>query len=332
MTPPASQAVDAASTLDASVVIPAYRRPALLREAVRSALAQDLEHDRFEIIVVDSSPDEENARVVESLRPEAAGVPLILARKPPEGPGPSRILGAGRARGRVVAFLDSDCRATPGWLRLGLAAFAEGIGIVQGRTLPRPDQALRVLSRYVRIEAENPRYEAANMFYRRECLAAAGEPSRDWTPRSERPTGGEDALMAWRVKRSGWRSAFAPEALVYHEVIPISVWQWLYEKRMLMLPWLAREVPEIRSVLFLRYFLDPPQACLTLLLAGLALSPASTLWLACAIPYLLVRTLEPTRALPGIRRIVRVVAYLPRDLITFGLLLAGSVRHRTLLL
>jgi glycosyltransferase involved in cell wall biosynthesis len=330
--PRAIEAGDTAAAFDASVVIPAYRRPALLREAVRSALAQDLARDRFEIIVVDSSPDEENALVVESLQPETEGVSLVLERKLPEGPGPSRMLGAGRARGRVVAFLDSDCRATPGWLRLGLAAFADGIGIVQGRTLPRPDQAIGVLCRYVRVEAENPRYEAANLLYRRECLAAAGEASRDRTPRSERPTGGEDALMAWRVKRNGWRSAFAAEALVYHEVIPISVWQWLYEKRMLMLPWLAREVPEIRSVFFLRYFLDPPQACLTLLLAGLVLSAASPLWLACGIPYLLVRTLEPTRALPGIRRIARVVAYLPRDLLTFGLLLVGSVRHRTLLL
>jgi hypothetical protein len=242
------------------------------------------------------------------------------------------MLGARGARGKVIAFLDSDCQATPGWLAAGIAAFGEGVGIVQGRTLPRPDQHLSVFSRYVRIEAENPRYEAANVFYRRETLAAAGEASRDLTPTHERPTGGEDALMAWRVKRRGWRSAFAADALVYHEVVPISVWSWFYEKRMLMVPWLAREVPEMRTEFFLRYFLDAAQAALTLLLAGLILSAWSPLWLAGGLPYVLLRTLEPTRTLHGARRAARVLVYLPRDLLSFGLMLVGSIRYRTLVL
>lgn len=331
ITPP-TESQDASATLEASVVIPAYRRPALLEQAVRSALAQDLASDRFEVIVVDSSPDEENARVVEALIAEQGAVSLTLHRKAAEGPGPSRMLGARRARGKVIAFLDSDCQATPGWLAAGLAAFEGGAGIVQGRTLPHPDQTPGVFSRYVRIEAENPRYEAANVFYRRECLTAAGEPSRDLTPTDERPTGGEDALMAWRVKRQGWPSTFAADALVYHEVVPISAWRWLYEKRMFMLPWLAREVPEMRGEFFLRYFVDPAQAALTLLLAGLVLSAWSPLWLSCAVPYVLVRALEPTRTLHGVKRVARVLVYLPRDLLSFGLLLLGSIRYRTLLL
>lgn len=332
MSKPPNRPRDTLSPPDASVVIPAYRRPVLLRQAVRSALAQDMASDRFEVIVVDSSPDEENARVVESLMAEAGAVSLTLHRKAPEGPGPSRMLGARRARGRVIAFLDSDCQPTPGWLAAGLAAFAGDTGIVQGRTLPHPDQPLGVFSRYVRIEAENPRYEAANVFYLRDCLAAAGEPAKDLTPTDERPTGGEDALMAWRVKRQGWQSTFAAHALVYHEVVPISVWRWLYEKRMFMLPWLAREVPEMRREFFLHYFVDPAQAGLTLLLVGVMLSPWSPLWLSCGIPYVLVRAVEPTRTLHGIRRVARVLVYLPRDLLSFGLLLLGSIRYRTLLL
>jgi glycosyltransferase involved in cell wall biosynthesis len=322
---------DDLAALEASVVIPAYGRPRLLEKTVRSALAQDLGAGRFEVIVVDSSLDDENARLVEPWAKES-GVPLTLYRKDPEGPGPSRMLGARRARGRIIAFLDSDCQATAGWLRAGLAAFGAGVGIVQGRTLPNPDQPIGIFTRYVRIEAENPRYEGANVFYRRECLAAAGEPPADMTPRDERPTGGEDAVMAWRVKRAGWASTFAAEALVFHEVVPIPVRTWLYEKRMLMLPWLAREVPEMRGEFFLRYFVDLPQACLTLLLAGVILSAWSPLWLGFAVPYALVRALEPTRTLRGARRVARVFVYLPRDLLTFGLLLRGSIRYRTVLL
>lgn len=319
-------------TLDVSVVIPAYRRPELLRKAVKSALAQDMAANRFEVIVVDSSPDDANARLIEEMIRDNRGASLKLLRKPPEGPGPSRMFGAGQAQGRVIAFLDSDCLAEPDWLTAGLAEFREGIGIVQGRTMPDPAETVGIFCRSLQIEAENPRYEAANIFYLRESLADAGKPNKDMTPNDDRPTGGEDALMAWQIKRKGWGSSFAAKALVYHEVVPISVWHWLYEKRLLMLPWLVREVPEMREVFFLGYFFDRAHACLVLLLTGIALSPFSPFWLVACIPYVVVRASEPTRSLRGVRRILRAVVYFPRDLLAFGVLLVGSLRYRTLLL
>jgi glycosyltransferase involved in cell wall biosynthesis len=321
-----------AATLDVSVVIPAYRRPESLSKAVTSALAQDMAPDRFEVIVVDSSPDEANVRLIEELIAQNRGASLKILRKHPEGPGPSRMLGAQQARGRVVAFLDSDCRAQHGWLRAGLAEFREGIGIIQGRTMPDPGQTMGVFCRSLQIEEENPRYEAANIFFLRDCLADAGKPNIDSTPNDERPTGGEDALMAWRIKRKGWGSGFATEALVHHEVLPISVWHWLYEKRMFKLPWLVREVPEMKEVFYLGYFFDRAHACLALLLFGVALSPFSPFWLLACVPYVVVRASEPTRSLRGVRRILRALIYLPRDLLAFGVLLLGSLRYRTLLL
>ena len=327
-----SEQLQSESSLDVSVVIPAYKRPELLRLAVQSALKQDMVAERFEVIVVDSSPDDCNVKVVEELQAESPKVSLTVYQKSPEGPGPSRTLGAQHARGAIIAFLDSDCMATPGWLNAGLSKFTEDMGIVQGRTLPRPDQPLGIFCRYVQIEKENPRYEAANIFFRRKSLANAGEPKKDMTPNDERPTGGEDSLMAWRVKRSGWKSTFESDALVYHEVLPISMWRWLYEKRMIILPWLVREIPEMRGEFYLHYFLDRPHACLTLLLFGVALAPMSPLWLACTVPYIIVRASEPTQTLHGVKRIARALVYLPRDLLAFGLLVIGSVRYRTLLL
>jgi len=121
-----------------SVVIPTYLRPDSVRAAVRSVLAQDLDPERYEVIVVDTSPDDANLRVVEELRVDARCA-LRLLRKDAEGPAASRNRGAADARGEILAFMDSDCQATPSWLRQGLAAFDEGIGLVQGRTLPDPE-------------------------------------------------------------------------------------------------------------------------------------------------------------------------------------------------
>src|SRR5512143_2796250 len=114
-----------------SVVIPAYRRRRQLRQAVLSVFNQDLPKSDYELIVVDSSPDEENSAMLAELA-ASAPCPFRFYRKSSEGPGPSRNLGVQEARAPLIAFMDSDCQAHPEWLRKGAAAFQEGVGLVQG--------------------------------------------------------------------------------------------------------------------------------------------------------------------------------------------------------
>jgi glycosyltransferase involved in cell wall biosynthesis len=54
-----------------SVVIAAYLRRGALRRAVQSVLDQDLPHTEYELVVVDSSPDDVNRSAVEDLRQRA---------------------------------------------------------------------------------------------------------------------------------------------------------------------------------------------------------------------------------------------------------------------
>lgn len=313
-----------------SVVVPTYQRTALVRKAVESLFAQDLPKHLYEIIVVDSSPDDANIRLLAELQATCA---MRYYRKEPEGPGASRNLGIQQARGEFIAFMDSDCQATPGWLAHGLAAFQEGIGLVQGRTAPDPSVPTGVFTWYVSVEKEGFIYECCNIFYRRSVLAEVGGfAGRDLNPRAVAPMGGEDVELAWRVKRSGWRTAFASQALVYHEVVPITLWRWLCSKRLFIWPSVAKKVPEVRRFFFARYFYDLPQACFLLALLGLALTPVSPLALGLLLPYVLVRGTEPTATLRGIRRPLRVVAYFFRDATSFLLLVAGSLRYRSLLL
>jgi cellulose synthase/poly-beta-1,6-N-acetylglucosamine synthase-like glycosyltransferase len=325
-----------------SAIIPAYRRPQQAERAVRSLFDQDLPKDHYEIIVVDSSPDLET---VSRIREMAADAPCAVRvfHKEPEGPGPSRNLGAAMAAGEFLAFMDSDCRAAPGWLREALAAFEPGVGLVQGRTLPDPQQRLGVLKHYVVVERENAFYQAANIVYRRESFEqVAGfpgdspptgtdvhrEPIVGWSW----PVGGEDSEVAWLVKRRGWRSRFAPEAVVYHDVVPMSVRFWLANKRLFWLPLVARRVPEVRREFFARYFYDRAQAALIAALLGTAAAGISPIALAAWIPYVAVRASEPTRTLRGVRRPLRALFYLPRDLASLALLTAGSARYRAMVL
>lgn len=317
--------------LDASIIIPAYQRPQRLRKAIESVLAQDYDPARYEVIVVDSSPDDHNVKTVAELQAQAR-CSLRCLTKPPEGPGPSRNLGAREARGRVLAFTDSDCIASPHWLREGLKAFAEGVGIVQGRTIPDPSVARNALTAFVWVEQESFIYETANVLYRREAFEQAGGFHADLHAHYDRPVGGEDVDLAWKTKRNGWNSRFAPDALIMHEVVKISPWRWLFDKRLYIFPRLVRQYPELRRFFFARWFYCPAHAWLLLALAGLPLALFSPWALLLALPYVLMRLLEPTDTFRGLRRPLRLGIHLARDLISLTILLAGSVRYRSLLL
>lgn len=314
-----------------SMIIPAYKRPELLEKAVLSAMGQDLDPEQYEIIVVDSSPDEENVQVVDRLIPQAC-CSLRCLTKHPEGPGPSRNLGARMAQGRFLAFMDSDCQASTGWLRQGCAAFKEGVGLVQGYTVPEPGAPYSIFNRSFTVESENFIYQALNIFYRRDAFEEAGGFFADEDPEALAVVGGEDVDLAWKVKRAGWRSTFSPEALVTHVVERVTPMQWLVDRRMIVVPRIPRDFPETRRFFFARYFFDDVQAWLVLALAGLALSPLSPLSLLLFVPYALKRGGEQTRALRGPLRVLRVVFYFPRDMITFTSLIRGSFRFRCLLL
>ena len=86
-----------------SVVIPTYNRVALLAEAVRSVLAQTFTD--FELIVVDDGSTDHTKAMVDGL----ADPRVRVISLPHSGlPGRARNAGITQARGRYVAFLDSD--------------------------------------------------------------------------------------------------------------------------------------------------------------------------------------------------------------------------------
>ncbi len=319
------------SEIAATVVIPAYRRPDMLRKAVDSAIAQNFPAGQYEVIVVDSSPDDANLRLVQEMIPSAR-CSLRCERKKAEGPGPSRNLGAKLARGRILAFLDSDCQASADWLSGGIAAFEDGVGLVQGQTIPEPGVPYGVFNAYIEVRQENFLYETANIFYLKKAFEQAGGFQRDLTPNAPKPLGGEDVELAWTVKRAGWKSRFAPAALATHEVVRQGPFKWMYNRRLFICPRAVGRFPELRRFFFARYFFDAAHFWLVIALFGIVCALGSLWSLLLLIPYVFLRGSQPTRALPGPLRLLRVAIYFPRDLISLAILTAGSLRFRALLL
>jgi glycosyltransferase involved in cell wall biosynthesis len=316
-----------------SVVIPAFKQTELLRAAVQSLFTQDLDPAEYEAIVVDSSPDDTNQLVVEALAAQAP-FPLRFLHKKPEGPGPSRNVGVAETEGEWIAFMDSDCVATPAWLSAGIAAFAEGVGIVQGRTLPDPTgPPPSNYTWYLQVEQETPFYETANVFYRRLAFQQTDGFPDDLHPTHDKHMGGEDVVAAWSVIRKGWKTRFCAEALVYHAVLPLPLYRTFIIKHHFIVPWLVGQFPELRRFMYAGYFLNQGQALVTMLVAGGVLGWL-THWSFCALalPYVLVRLSEPPGSFRGVLRPLRVAAFLARDLSSFAILLAGTLRYRCVLL
>jgi glycosyltransferase involved in cell wall biosynthesis len=243
-----------------SIIVPTRNRSELLREALESLLALDYDHSRLEVIVVDNSSTDNTEDVVKEIE-RRAPFEVHFYRKENRGPAASRNFGAARANGEIVAFVDSDCRVAPGWLREAITRFDDGVGLVAGPVIPavNPRRVPSFFSHQVDHSRPNPLFPTANVLYRRDVLESLGGfderfGAYPWGP----PVGGEDTDLAWRAKRAGWRPAFAAAAPVFHEASEIGAAAWLLDpvKKQVM-PLMVRRIPELGSELLkLRLFLD----------------------------------------------------------------------------
>src|SRR4051794_35059008 len=100
---------------EVSIIIPTFRRPALLRRAVLSCCSQWVAWGSpYEILVVDNAPDGSAEAVIAAL--DTGDVPLRYVSERRPGISHARNAGFHHARGRFLALMDDDERAGPDWL------------------------------------------------------------------------------------------------------------------------------------------------------------------------------------------------------------------------
>lgn len=317
-----------------SVVVPFRDRRPLLRALLDGLEAQtwtDVEVLLVDDGSTDGAAEEAAGRVV-------GGRPVRVLQGDGGGAVAARQLGVAAARGRVLAFTDSDCVPDPRWLEAGVAAIDAGADLVQGHT--RPAQRRAPLERSLWVEDEGL-YPTCNVFYRRDAYDRAGGFDAGIATRygfrpGARAKGlgfGEDTLLGWRVRRAG-RAVYEPAAVVAHHVFPPDLHDQLSRTlQAAAFPALIREVPELRGTFLRRgVFLGPtrPPLYAALLLgllgrrrlgAGLLALWAGRHWVGCR------------RTEPSARRCAKALpVLLATDVVTAGALAAGSVRSRAVVL
>lgn len=206
---------------DVCIVVPTLRRPESLRRALDSLMAQQGVADRVSaIVVVDNDPAGSAEAVVEAAaRP---GKPLLVYVSLPR-PGIATARNAGVAAGEapLVAFLDDDEAASPGWLAALLKVQAEtGADAVFGPIRGRADDAAPWLRPYLDafFGREGPR-ESGLVDQAWGCgnslvVRATALPGPAPFDVAADQTGGEDDALFRGLAARGGRFAWASDAWV----------------------------------------------------------------------------------------------------------------------
>ncbi len=199
-----------------SIVVPTYRRPAILAGCLDAIARLDYPRDRFEAVIVDDGGGEVELPRVPS------GVELVLLTQPHTGPAAARNTGAARAHGEFIAFTDDDCRPEPGWLRAVAAKIAEAPDhAIGGCTLNAlPDNPYSTATHLlVDYFSQWHASHGDRVFFASNNLAVHAElfRSRGGFDTSFPRAAGEDREFCHRWSRAGGRFTYAPNAVVRHE-------------------------------------------------------------------------------------------------------------------
>lgn len=200
-----------------SIVIPTYNRARLLDDCLASVLVQRF--GDYEVVVVDDGSTDDTAAVLARY-----GERVSICRQPNRGPGAARNAGIRHARGRYVAFLDSD----DVWFPWTLDVYARAIrethdpAFVAGKPVRfgAPSELTSVTEAEPEVLAFDDYYAsgdewrwwgASSFVVRADALADAGGFTDEWI-------NGEDADLAMRLGVAiGFVQVCAPCTFGYRE-------------------------------------------------------------------------------------------------------------------
>lgn len=294
-----------------TVVVPTVDRVVLLERCLAALAAQQLPADQV-VVVHDGDPE-----VLQLLDRWAGRLPLLVLRSSHRGAAAKRNLGWRAAAHDLVAFTDDDCAPLPGWTAALAAQQADLIaGPVTAHAADRGVSS--VFGRTIEIDRPGPYFPTANLAVRAAMLAVVGG-------FDESLSAGEDTDLAWRLQESGASVVWAADAVVQHAVRAVtfpehlrSLWRWR------SLPAVVHRHPELRTSLTAGVFWKTSHPVALLALVGLA---AGTRWRPAAVLALPLLATRWSERGPRFGTQVAVA-----DLAEVSVMVAGSVRHRSVLL
>jgi O-antigen biosynthesis protein len=192
-----------------SVIIPVFHSHTTIERCLRGL--ERLEHSSFEVILVDSSPDNRSADIIARFprfRLIRSGRRLMMHA--------ARNVALPHATGRTIVCLDPDCIPDPDWLTRLEEALDRGHRVVGGGISCHPSGAVNLAAHIVKFWRWFPGNDAgpiedlptANLAVDREALEAAGAFSEAYIA--------GDTELCHRLRRTGIDIHFDGRAVVQH--------------------------------------------------------------------------------------------------------------------
>ena len=195
-----------------SVIIPAYISHETIEDTLNSANNIKASFD-YELIVIDSSPDERTADIIKQF----PTIELIRSFKKLT-PGQARNLGVSGASGKYLAFTDSDTEIPSDWLEKIKTAIDSGHEFIAGAigNSPRNDNYFSRGEYYFEFNEHSPYRPAGETGFAGSCnficpkemfIKVRGFPDH---------RGADDVILSNRLKELGIKTYFHPEIIIYH--------------------------------------------------------------------------------------------------------------------
>jgi mycofactocin system glycosyltransferase len=204
---------------DISIVIPVKDRAGELQRCLTSISLLNYPQEKLQIIVVDDGSSDDSPLVARRF-----GALVVPSGGSGRGPAAARNVGASKASGEILAFIDSDCTASKEWLNDLLPAFdnlamAAVGGQVDGMcTSSAIDRYESIMSSLSLGSRERTGSGGDDTFYLPSCnLLVRRTAFRSANGFRDEMHVGEDVDLTWRLRDNGWTIAYIPAGNVLHE-------------------------------------------------------------------------------------------------------------------
>lgn len=281
-----------------SVVVPFYNERRYLGRCIQAILAQDYPPDRYEIILVDDGSEDDSEKIARRQVDVRQGkLPCtVYARLRHCGLAAARNAGLSLAQGDIIAYVDGDALAEPGWLTGLVTSFGDDprVGIVGGKINALNDEV--TFAEFIhwihyfwpdRARGERILVVGTNMAFRRAVFERVGGFFTNFWQR------GDETTFLLKAERF-FTARTTAEAVVRHER-PDRLSRWLreryyngyfYASELYILRQIETSPADIRAHL-VRYLLLAHNACLPVWMGLLAVWPAWPICLIAMLPWVI---------------------------------------------
>ncbi len=198
-----------------SIIIPTYNRPQKILYLLEAMRSQKYDRQLWEVIVVD---DGSPSRIREEIENLCLDYSWNYYYQTNSGPAAARNLGATKAKGKYLVFIDDDCEADHNLLSTICKNASPGT-LYGGKIINKLEnniysEASQLLIDYLYFALLNTHmmfFTSNNLFIDKESFVKAGSFSHDF-----QTAAGEDREFSIRFHHLGYLLEYCPDAVVYH--------------------------------------------------------------------------------------------------------------------